>query len=427
MMFKTLNITLICLLFLQVSCLAKKSGDESQVIVPPSETIQLPDLVWLQQEQSPSYYQCLNLTLDTNGNLYCSGMVVTSAPNKGVFDAFIKKILPDGSTGWIYEFGSNGVDACEDLVVDSSENLYCAGRTEGLLGDNHFGGADGFIIKFNSSGVQQWVEQFGTIGTDECKGIALDNNQNVYCAGRTNGNLAAATPTGMNGFVIKFNSSGVQQWVKQVEVLNSEILGIAVDSDGNVYSGGSRFVIRLDPSNGDQIWINNFYSPSTSCRAITVDSSKNVFCAGGAYDELDEPIAGGEDAFVMKINPADGDILWVTQLGESTSIPGFNADKTQYETCLAVTTDQSGNIYCVGETDGSLGSENAGDYDVFLMKIKPDGKIAWLTQTGSNDWDISYGVMVDDEGNIYWLGEAAGDLGLEYDGDAGPFIMKLKI
>jgi hypothetical protein len=42
---------------------------------------------------------------------------------------------------------------------------------------------------------------------------------------------------------------------------------------------------------------------------------------------------------------------------------------------MSIASDNSGNTYCAGYTNGSLGEENAASSDVFIMKLNPDGKL----------------------------------------------------
>ncbi len=65
-------------------------------------------------------------------------------------------------------------------------------------------------IKYNSSGVQQWIARYNGPGnySDYASSIAVDGSGNVYVTGRV---LVAATD--IDYATIKYNSSGVQQWV----------------------------------------------------------------------------------------------------------------------------------------------------------------------------------------------------------------------
>ena len=57
--------------------------------------------------------------------------------------------------------------SCNSVALDDSGNIYCAGYTEGALGEANGGGADAFIMKLDSSGGLQWVKQLG--GTTHCQ------------------------------------------------------------------------------------------------------------------------------------------------------------------------------------------------------------------------------------------------------------------
>jgi hypothetical protein len=42
---------------------------------------------------------------------------------------------------------------------------------------------------------------------------------------------------------------------------------------------------------------------------------------------------------------------------------------------MGIAVDNSGNSFCTGYTNGSLGEENAGGNDVFIMKLNSEGKL----------------------------------------------------
>ena len=65
------------------------------------------------------------------------------------------------------------------------------------------------------------------------------------------------------------------------------------------------------------------------------------------------------DTFVVKYD-SEGDWKWTQQIGTST-----------YDAGRRMTTDSSGNVYLTGVTLGNLdGNTNAGEYDLFVMKLK---------------------------------------------------------
>jgi hypothetical protein len=67
-------------------------------------------------------------------------------------------------------------------------------------------------VKYNSSGVKQWTKQLGTSSFDNGYGLTVDSSDNIYVTGRTAGGLDGNTNSGSNDlFLVKYNSSGVKQ------------------------------------------------------------------------------------------------------------------------------------------------------------------------------------------------------------------------
>ena len=78
----------------------------------------------------------------------------------------------DGLTG-TYQLATN--DYANGVATDSSGNVYVTGGTKGGLdGNTSSGDTDLFVIKYNSSGTNQWTKQLGTGEYDEASGVATD-------------------------------------------------------------------------------------------------------------------------------------------------------------------------------------------------------------------------------------------------------------
>src|SRR5205085_1047755 len=99
-------------------------------------------------------------------------------------------------------------------------------------------GEDYATIKYSASGVQQWVQRYNGTGnsTDEASSVKADASGNVYVTGWSYG-----TGSGSDYATIKYNSAGVQQWLQKYNGpgnASDKASSIAVDAAGKVYITG---------------------------------------------------------------------------------------------------------------------------------------------------------------------------------------------
>ncbi|MDD5580636.1 MAG: SBBP repeat-containing protein [Methylobacter sp.] len=76
--------------------------------------------------------------------------------------------------------------------------------------------------------------------------------------------------------------------------------------------------------------------------------------------------------------------------------------------------DDEGNLYVTGYTGGDLDGSgpgiNEGGWDIYVMKLDPQGKVKWIRQFGSPGEDLAVAIALDRRGFIYITGQIGGDL-----------------
>lgn len=177
------------------------------------------------------------------------------------------------------------------LVVDGTDNIYVTGRTKDR-GDP----SDIFLIKYNSSGSEQWKKIFNPTRfyDDRARGIAKDRFGNIYVIGMSQGPESA-----YDYVIIKYNSAGIEQWTARYNSpanLDDIPTSLAVDNIGNVYVTGastnvdsSSDIITLKYNrSGVQQWIAHYSRAKKSlnfANALALDSSGNIYVTGWSKGE----------------------------------------------------------------------------------------------------------------------------------------------
>jgi len=112
------------------------------------------------------------------------------------------------------------------MTVDAAGHVYVTG-TAATAGAN-----DWATIKYNSAGVQEWLRTQNGGGSDNAVAITMDEAGNVYVTGSSAGQLYYQTA--------KYSADGDQLWVQHFTTIGEgdAATAITVDLEGNVYVTG---------------------------------------------------------------------------------------------------------------------------------------------------------------------------------------------
>ncbi|PIF34256.1 beta-propeller repeat-containing protein [Flavobacterium sp. 9] len=164
-------------------------------------------------------------------------------------------------------------------------------------------------------------------------------------------------------------------------------------------------------------WINPLESNalfSVKAKSVKTDASGNIYLVGNFTGTTDfdpsEGIAnltsaGEEDVFVAKYD-INGKYIYACALGG-----------IEYDNCNALAVDRYGNAYITGsfKDKASFNSKkkiikkaSAGDFDIFIAKYDPDGRLLYANTIGGKERDYGQAITADDNGNVYVTGYFAG-------------------
>jgi len=327
------------------------------------------------------------MTTDNSGGIYITGF--SFQPSR---DIITLKYDASGTLLWsaAYNGTNNGGDYGYGIAVDGSGNVYVTGRSDDSL--QHF-----TTLKYNSSGVQQWVSVYkGPLAQsfDQAKDIKVDNSGNVYVTGFTSINQIFATA---DYLTIKYNGSGVLQWAKRYNGSGNgedNALALVIDNNSVFVTGYSNRLtnnfdyctIKYMASNGDSLAA-AFYGGSPigqtdNAKCMAIDNSGNVYVTGNSYGN-----SNTYDYATIKYNYNLVQQWAARYEGTGIDLPA----------AIAVS---GSNVYVTGS------SQSVNGYDFLTVKYDATGIQQWEQRYNNpfNGNDYATGFAVDASDNVYVAG-----------------------
>jgi len=339
------------------------------------------------------------IVVDSSCNVY---VIVNKGDSETSLDYAIIKYNSEGEEQWVSRYNSpnNDWDEANAIAVDSYGNVYLTGESVGY--ETYY---DYATVKYNSSGVEQWVRRYNFPGTgyDNAYAITVDNIGNVYITGRSKGSSLS-----YDYATIKYNNLGIEQWVARYNsgtpLSDDRAYAIVVDNSGNVYVTGCGCISEIEYDyvtvkyNGEGVeqWISGYNGPSNfwdEANSITIDDSGNVYVTGWSANSNTYP--NSLDYATVKYN-SEGIEQWVARYDG----PGNGEDRAK-----AIVVDNSGNVYVTGWSNGS---GTYGDYAT--IKYNSSGVEQWVSRYNGpgNSGDGAFAIAIDSSGNIYVTGDSYG-------------------
>jgi gliding motility-associated-like protein len=361
----------------------------------------------------------------------------------GNTDGFIARLNAQGQYLWSFSIGSQGPDKVMSVAVDRSGYILATGFFSQNISIGSFnlvcsGDKDVFVVKLDPSGNLVWAESFGGMAEDLPHGITVDQNFNIALCGEYSNAINCGVATlnsagGVDGFVMKLDSSGVPFWAKgYAGALNDRLMDCEFDQADDLLITG-QFSNNLDfngitysnniinalstfkvGGNGQTIWFRKIGAGLVNMvYRIKTDLNNNVYLAGDFQGvmfvfengltpvfQLDNPLPNR--IFVVKYN-ATGTPVWGYQAGSANEIGARG---------LAVT--QTGEVFVGGHFTCTLSDYNAqygqasfrslGFRDIFLTKLAENGSWQYSRNTGYHHDDFCWALDVYMDGRPFLSG-----------------------
>ncbi|MCZ2151526.1 MAG: SBBP repeat-containing protein [Bryobacterales bacterium] len=345
--------------------------------------------------------QATSVVADATGAAYITGFtgsfgfpVTNNAYQKnfsGVQDAFVSKLSPDGNVlTWSTYLGTSdtqevgkaiGVDYAGYVTVAGQTNSTNFPTTPGAYKTTYGGSYDGFLTKFDPTGVTLTFSTYfgGALGIDTPNAMVIDPAGEIWIAGGTTSADFPTTPgaysrtqSGLeDAFVLKFSQDGKR-------VLLSTLLGGAASD--------SAFALALEKEG----------------RVVIAGQAGTGFpTTANAYSRT---VQGAGDAFVARFNSTLSSLIASGLVG-SPGIEFAKGVKTLPGGYLIIAgSAQTSNFPVTRDAFGYSGS--AALPDGFLTVLEPlANNLRFSTVLGGVFWDVINGMAQDITGDVYVAGQ----------------------
>jgi uncharacterized delta-60 repeat protein len=339
------------------------------------------------------------ITIDTSGNVYVTGWSYGGATTG--YDYATVKYNSAGVQQWAsrYNNATNGTDEAWDIAVDYAGNVFVTGSSDGAGSTSAAA-----TVRYNSAGVQQYAKRFNGTGGGINAGYSIYVNPttgDTYFAGYTYTGAASD----FDFITIKYNLAGVQQWATQYNGPDGkydEARAIAVDAAGNVYvTGYSQTAVLTNydyatvkyNSTGVQQWVQRYNGTGNDydrANAIKLDATGNVYVTGRSIG-----LGTAEDIETIKYDNS-GNQKWTAR---------YNGPSNGYDEGKDITVDVSGNVYVTGYSYDTLSNN-----DYATIKYDSTGVQQWITLYNgtANNSDQAAAIAIDNIGNVFITGLSYG-------------------
>lgn len=265
---------------------------------------------WAKKGSSYQADNCFGIATDQNGNSYITGFYGQTAdfsgvtmPFQGTVDLFVAGYNTGGDLIYITSPPSissfDNYEAGYEIVMDDEgKNFYVTGIYDGSLVFGHdtitnHGSYDMFIAKYSTAtGEAEWARNSFSTQWEDGRGIALDQNGNVYVAfhyyhsGTPPFPQVTFTSAGYyDPVVVKYTGCGEFVWANRGGSSSYDYIGgLAMGSDSKPWltgSFGNTATFGSYPlSHSGAIGAEDFYLVQLQSDLITGSVSDTSYCAG---------------------------------------------------------------------------------------------------------------------------------------------------
>lgn len=389
-----------------------------------------------------------------DGGVFIAGYTNTGADDFGSGyggkDGLVLSVDAHGNVLWSGRYGGSQDDVFSQVIATADGGCLALGTTFSIDGHAHAarGGQDAFLVRLDAEGSLLWTKCLGGTLDDELLQIIETEDGNFLACGHTksrNGDLRSNNGGWDAWITLLEGDSGKPIWFDRYGDAGDDAYTMIVPADNvgwiafgeygeevsrDASSGGEyqgRPIAMLYSYEGKRQWgtDEDGYQPirfggTGVNRLVTLVGMDNGWMLVGETDALGSLMLtrrGGLDVWTFFLRQ-NGTILWQKSYGGSKADRPYTALAAAEGGYILLCTTQS--------TDGHVSGVHGG-LDLWVVRITPDGTLAWQQAIGGSGQSEPAGLLQTPDGGFLVIGTTTsqdGDIGKHIQSQAG-FLTKL--
>ena len=265
------------------------------------------------------------------------------------------------------------------------------------------GQEDGWLVKLDSNGEQEWAKTFGGPASDIIYDVQKTFDGGYVLAGATH-SAEGTTSSRSDYWLVKTNSEGEIEWertfgsIEQPGQSTTEDTSDIAQSVRQTRDGGFVLAGSSDGSTGTRVWLLRTgpkgrllwgRNPGVASEAVAYDVAQTPD-GGFAIAGSSTSINSGSEAILIKTD-SDGNTEWTKTFGDQ-----FNEEARS----LLLTSDGG---FAMGGLSWSFGT---GQSDYWLIKTDSDGRREWHRSYGGFARDSAHSLIQTSDGGFALAGQS---------------------
>jgi hypothetical protein len=392
-------------------------------------------------ETSDGGYAIFGFSDSTDGDLL--------PKTNNVNDYWLIKTDAKGMLLWSRTYGGSKDDRGQAVIQTSDGGYAITGYAMSDDGDgsNNEGFHDNWVLKLDSQGTIEWEQSFGFSGHDHSYDIVESEDGGLFFTGFLDITSAKAdgytdksyslTRHGVGEFWgTKLNAQGTLEWRKYFGGTNNDRAHAVVTAhdQGFVMAGFSEsddfditdsrgsydfWVVKIGEE-GDMVWAHSYGGTGIDIAQDIAKTEDGGYILTGSTISTDGDISsshGESDVWVIKID-AQGTLLWEHTYGGAS-----------FDAAESIRPTQDGGYIISGNsksTDQDL-TANAGENDLWLLKIDAQGTILWQQTFGGTDLEFAFDAIETTDNGLLLVGESKSTDFNAFENKGGTDLILIKI